>query len=406
VTGHALRQKDTIRSDAFWLKAAPAVAVVGLLGAAIGMFVSAERTLFAYLAAYAFAWTLAMGMLFFVMLHHVTDSGWSTVVRRPAEQFLAAIPALAVLFIPILGGAGVLYEWARPEALQGDHLFEVKRPFLNLPFFIVRLLVYFSVWILLARIMRGYSLKQDENGDPQLSLARRRWSGPGLILYAFTLTFAAVDWLMTLDYAWFSTMFGVYVFAHGALASLALLSLIAWALRSGPWRDKITDDRIHDLGKLVFVFSVFWGYIAFSQWFLIWYANIPEETGWMIQRWEGGWRILTVVLVAGTFGVPFVVLLPAATKKRKDTLCGACFVVLAAHYLGMYWLVMPAMTGGPVSGGLIWIDACTLLFVMGVCATVVGRAMARQAIYPLRDPRLHEALAFDVHPVGEEAGAT
>ena len=366
-----------------------AAAGIGLLGCAAAFTVDRQHLLFAYLIAFMFTLTIVLGMLFFVLLHHLTDAGWSTVIRRPAEQFLVAIPVLAVLFIPILLGRDTLFGWTHGD----DELYRIKSPFLNVPFFIARAVIYFAVWWWLAGFFRRGSLRQDDNGDERISLKMRARSAPGMILFALTLSFAAIDWLMTLDYHWFSTIFGVYVFAGSAAAAMAVLSIVTVILARGPLRDRVALDQVHDLGKWVFAFSCFWAYIAFSQFFLIWYANIPEETGWMMTRWHGPWKAVTIMLTVGRFVIPFIVLMPAAMKKTTHTLVAVSAIVIASHFVDMYWLAMPILHKDRLAPGAWWIDVSPVLLLLGVCGLVIHTAMRRAALYPLSDPRLDEVLA-------------
>ncbi len=362
------------------------LAALGALGCAAGLIVDAPHVLFAYLAALAAALFLVLGMLFFVLLHHVSDAGWSTVVRRWAEQFLAAVPLLAVLAVPVLVFSGTLYHWTHAEDLP-----PAKAAWLSLPFFVVRIVLYFAAWWWLARFFRRRSLAQDTSADPQLSLGLRRWSGPALVLYAFTTAFAAVDLLMTLDHHWFSTIFGVYCWSHGVLAAHAVLAILALHLRRGPLRDKVPGSCVHDLGKWTFTFAVFWLYIAFSQWFLIWYSNLPEETHWMITRTTGSWQAVAVVFVLALFVVPFATLL-SATAKRSPLLGRVAWGVLAGHWLGFLWIVQPVASPAGVAWSRLWIDLSALLLVAGLVGLVVRRALLAHPLYPVHDPRLPEAV--------------
>lgn len=364
----------------------PRLAALGALGCLVGLIVDARHVAFAYLAAVAAALFLVLGMLFFVLLHHVSDAGWSTVVRRWAEQFLAAVPLLALLVVPILAFSGTLYPWR-----HADHLPTSKAVWLSLPFFIVRIVLYFAAWWWMARTFRGRSLAQDASPDPQLTLGLRRRSGPVLVLYAFTTAFAAIDLLMTLDHEWFSTIFGVYCWSHGVLAAHAVLAILALRFGAGPLRDKVPESCVHDLGKWTFTFSVFWVYIAFSQWFLIWYSNLPEETHWMIVRTTGSWQAVAVVFVVALFAVPFVGLLPAAAK-RSPRLGRIALVVLAGHWLGFFWIVQPAASPAGVNWWGIWIDLSALLLVAGLLGHFVRRALLAHSLYPVHDPRLPEAV--------------
>jgi hypothetical protein len=361
--------------------------VVGLIGGIIGLAVATKSYLYSYLAAFGTATVIVLGMLFFVLLHHVVDAGWSTVARRWAENFLAAIPWLVLLFLPIYLFKGTIFSWVEAD----DHLKHVKEPFLNPRSFGTRALVYFVTWLMLARFLRGRSLAQDSTGDPANSLSLRRWSAIGLILYALTVTFAGIDWFMSVDYHWFSTMFGTYIFAHGALAAFALLAMTAVRMRAGPLKEQIHDGTLHDLGKLTFAFSVFWAYIAFSQWFLIWYGNIPEETIWMITRAQGVWASTRWLMVALLFVIPFVFLMPASAKRNPRMLVLVGLGILVGTFTGMHWIVMPAHHPVSFGVGQVLLDIAALLLVFGVCGIAISRAFAAVPLYPLRDPRLSEA---------------
>jgi len=362
---------------------------LGLLGAGVGWWVDAHSFYFAYLTAWMFALSLVLGMLFFVMLQHVTDAGWSVVVRRPAEQFLSAIPLLAILSIPLILGAvrGELFEWTHVPAPHGLH---EKAAYLNLPFFFARQVLYFVIFFTLARIMRGKSLKQDVTGDESLSWSMRRFSAPGFVVYALAFTFLCFDWIMSLQYEWFSTIFGVYVWSGSAVAALAMLSIVVVQMSRRSLKDKVSRSTIHDLGKLLFAFAVFWSYIAFSQFFLIWYANIPEETSFFIARWMGPWKILSILLVLIRFVLPFVILMSAITKRHPRVLVGMSLVLIFGHYLDLYWLIMPNAQKDAI-GKTMWIDAACLLGVGGLVLLKAIRAINGASAYPLRDPRLHEA---------------
>ena len=238
----------------------------------------AQQAYFSYLVAYMFALSLVLGALFFVMLHHLTRAGWSVVVRRVAENVMAVMPFMAVLFIPIVVGSGELYHWLHP--VEGDAVLAGKAVYLNATFFYIRAGIYFAIWIALAFWFRRTSLKQDQTGDPQLTLKMARVAAPGMLLFSFTITFAAFDWIMSLDPHWYSTIFGVCYFAGSFMAILAYLTLLClWLNRRGYLKGSVTVEHYHDLGKLMFAFMVFWTYVNFSQYFLIWYANPTVHAG-------------------------------------------------------------------------------------------------------------------------------
>jgi hypothetical protein len=395
-----------------------ALAVLGAVGCAAGWFASPRQFYHSYLVGHLFVLTVVLGMLFFVMLHYVVDAGWSTVVRRPAEQVLACLPVLALLFVPIVIGMlsnspYSIYKWTFDRGYEGfstadQMLLDWKQPFLSPWFFVLTVVVGFGAWWGLSLIFRGRSLRQDENGDPALTLSMRKWSAPGLIIYAFTFTAAAKLWIMSLDFHWYSTIFGVYVWSGAVVASLALLVLMVIGLGKGPLRGMISSDNLHDLGKLLFGFAVFWAYIKFSQYFLMWYANIPEETIWYLHRWMGteevpaSWWWVSVLLPVGRFVLPFVVLMSAVPKRHPGVMAVVAVALLAVHYVDMYWMVMPELHRSGPALGWLWLDLSAVAFVGGVCGMVVVWAMSRAALYPVRDPRLHEALETDAHHAGVE----
>jgi hypothetical protein len=366
------------------MKGATLLCILGFALWGIVMFVAPANAMLAYLSAYAAVLFCVLGALFFVMLHHVVDAGWSTVVRRWAEQMLAALPLLAVMAIPIVIGAGKIFHWA-----HGDN---TKSEWLNLPFFALRLAIYFAIWIGLARMFRGYSLRQDETGDPGISLRLRKWAAPCLLIYGLSVNFAAIDLLMTPDYHWYSTIFGVYVWAQGVICFFAVLALMALGLRARDGlRDKVPDTTVRTIGLFLFAFACFWGYQAVSQWLLIWYANIPEETYWLLMRWEGGWRALSVLSVAGLFGVPFVVLMSEQNKQRP-ILRWVATLAIVGHFLGLLWVVLPTATEKAHFGAKSTAVLGASCLIAGAAAIVIRRAFDDASPYPTQDPRLPEAL--------------
>ena len=362
------------------------ISLAGLVVWAIGMFLDAEHAMLAYLAAYGAVLFTTLGALFFVLVHHAVDAGWSTVVRRWAEQMLTALPLLALLAIPLVVGAPKVYHWAGHETAKAD--------WLNLPFFTARLALYFTLWIGIARYFRNGSLRQDANGDPAISLRMRKWSAPALVVYGLSVNFAAMDLLMTPDYHWFSTIFGVYIWAQGTLAFFAVMALLTF---TQSLQCPVPDSVRRSIGLWVFAFTCFWGYQALSQWLLIWYANIPEETYWLLIRWEGAWRWLGVAAVCGLFTIPFLALMPERSKY-KPILRTVSWVILVGNFLNMLWVVMPTgghppeFEAGSFRGGLLWIDLAAVAMLGGAAAYMAQRALLSASPYPTRDPRLAEAM--------------
>ena len=266
---------------------------------------------------FAFFLSISLGGLFFVLLEHCTRAGWSVVARRVAEAIAANVWLMAVLAIPVVLGMHHLYHWSDAAAVAHDPLIEAKVGFLNPTFFMIRLAIYFTIWGVMATFLYRTSLAQDASGDPALTLRMERLSAPGMVLFALSLNFAAFDLLMSLDPHWFSTIFGVYYFAASVVAFFAVMPKVLWALQSrGILKNAITVEHYHDFGKLLFAFVVFWAYIAFSQYMLIWYANVPEETEWFLKRQTGEWTTVSLLLIFGHFVVPFLLLVSRFIKRR------------------------------------------------------------------------------------------
>ena len=367
------------------------IAVAGALAAATN---GLDRFLFAWLVNYAFFLTLALGALFMVVLHHLTRAGWSVVVRRLAEGLASTLPLLALLLLPVLLGMRHLYHWSVPELVAKDPVLMAKAPFLNAPFFVLRWAVYFASWIATARIFVGRSFAQDASGDVSLTVSMQKAAAPAMLAFGLTSTFASVDLLLSLDAHWYSTIFGVYFFAGSVVAMLAALILAAFGLqRSGRLHQSITVEHYHDLGKLLFAFVVFWAYIAFSQYMLIWYANIPEETGWLLRRQTHGWDRVGLLLILGHFVAPFLALLSRSPKRRPQLLAAAAAWLLAMHWLDLYWVVMPEASPG--RAGLHAVDVALFFGLGGLFLAAAVRVLRNRSLVPVRDPRLAESLQFE-----------
>ena len=337
---------------------------------------------------------LAIWGLFFVLLHFLTRAGWSVVVRRLAEHVMGTLPLFVVLFLPLAFGFYEIYPWSDPEVVAHDPLLAGKEPFLNPRGFLFRSAAYLVIWAVTAQWFRRRSLAQDASGDTAITKRLQTLSAPAMVLFAVTLSFASFDWIMSLDPHWYSTIFGVYVFSGCAVGILALLALLVEGLqRGGLIEQAVTTEHRHDIGKLLFAFVVFWAYIAFSQFMLIWYGNIPEETVWFAHRWEHGWRPISIALAVGHFGVPFFYLLPRATKRNRWALTVGALWLLAMHYLDLYWLVMPAYPGEEPLSGLVLV--ATFVGLGGLFLAALGVLIRRPALVPLRDPRLPESLSFE-----------
>jgi hypothetical protein len=352
----------------------------------------------AYLVAFCFYLSISLGGLFFVALQHAARAGWSVAVRRVGEIIAANILLMVVLFlpllVPILMGNTALYEWLDPQVVAADHILQAKSRYLNLPFFTARALVYFGIWCTLAWFFWRRSLEQDQTGSPDLSLRMERVSYPALILFALTVTFAAFDWLMSLTPHWFSTIFGVYYFSGCAVGFLAAVILVLFVLqRLGLLVSSVNVEHYHELGKLLFAFIVFWGYIAFSQYMLIWYANVPEETAWYLPRQKHSWAAVSLILIFGHLFLPFLGLLSRSAKRNPAILAGWAAWILVMHWLDLQYVVMPHIItdGSPVAP----VDLCCMAGMGAVFAAGLLLLAGDRALTPVKDPRALESLGFE-----------
>ncbi|MCB1034047.1 MAG: quinol:cytochrome C oxidoreductase [Acidobacteria bacterium] len=353
-----------------------------------------EQFFFSYLTSFVFWLSLALGALIFVLIQYATRAGWSVVVRRLAEHTMATLPLFAVLFVPIAFGLHDLFHWSHADLVAEDPLLMKKSGYLNASFFYFRAVLYFAVWSGLALWFRRRSLIQDLSKDPLTTRLLQSVSAPGIVLFGVTMTFASFDWLMSLDPHWYSTAFGVYFFAGCFLAIHAVLILLSLGLQSRRiLPGVVTFEHFHDLGKMLFAFVVFWAYIGFSQFMLIWYANIPEETLWYQERLQHGWYAVTVALAVGHFALPFFFLLLRDVKRRRGTLRLAALWLLAVHFLDIYWIVMPTLHQHGVK--LSPMDLTAFLGIGGLFCAALGVLMRRGALVPIGDPRLVESLSFE-----------
>jgi len=355
---------------------------------------SLNRLCQSYLVNFCYFLSLALGALFFVMLQHLTRSGWSVTVRRLAEGIAGGVLPLAVLLLPIILCMQHLYTWADPELVAGDHLIHSKGAYLNRGAFVARCAIYFVVWVSLARYYLRRSIRQDSSGDPMVTRAMERLSGPAMVAFALTITFAAFDLLMSRDPKWFSTIFGVYYFAGSAVGFFALLAVVMYLLqRSGRLARSITVEHYHDVGKLLFAFVVFWAYIAFSQYMLIWYGNLPEETAWYLRRQTGSWTAVTFALLFGHFVIPFLGLVSRYPKRRPGLLALAAAWVLVMHWIDVYWLAMPEAS--PQGVGFSILDVLCFVGIGGWFLAWCAYLLRTCSLIPEKDPRLAESLAFE-----------
>ncbi|NOZ94929.1 MAG: quinol:cytochrome C oxidoreductase [Acidobacteria bacterium] len=379
------------------LKLAGASLVAGVAGIALMATVGGrglDRILQSWLVGFTFFLNLSLGALFFVLLHHLTRAGWSVVVRRLAEGMAALFPLLALLAVPIVLWLPRLYRWAEPGVVVHDPILAGKAGWLDPTFFTIRLGVYLLIWSVLGLYLFSRSVRQDATGDPRLTVTMEKRSAPGMVLFALAVNFCAFDLLMSLDPHWFSTIFGVYLFAGSVVVFFAVLPhLTHWLQHHEELLHTVTVEHFHDMGKMLFAFVVFWAYIAFSQYMLIWYANLPEETEWFLRRQSGQWVWFSLFLAIGHFVIPFILLLPRSSKRKIHRLLLVSAWMVLLHWVDIYWIVMPELSPGRVP--LDPLDLFVMLTMAGAYGTAWVLLLRRRSLVPARDPRLAESLAFE-----------
>lgn len=369
--------------------------VVGIILGIIAFFVDHSRAVFNYLVAFAFMISIGVGALFLVALEYVAGADWSVPIRRVVEFFAATTPLLAILVIPLLFNMGELFHWSHPEAVAEDKILQGKAPYLNVTFFIIRVFVIIGIWSLFYYFFVRNSKKQDTSKDQKLTTINIRLSAIFIPIFAFSISIAAIDWLMSVEPHWFSTIFGVYFFSGTVVAALAAVTLATVLLKEhGYLHPAMTNDHLFSLGALLFAFVNFWGYIAFSQYMLIWYADLPEETFWFLQKWEGSWVIFSIGLIIIHFVVPYVTLLSQPAKMDPKKLKFISVWLLFAHLFDIFWLVMPEME--QLSGGysFSWIDFVFPIAVVGIVILVFSMKAKKENLVPIGDPKLKRGLDF------------
>lgn len=366
-------------------------AAVGIAGCVAGFFIDREQLLRSYLVGHLYWLGIALGCLAIGMLHHLSRGAWGLVVRRVLEAATRTLPALAVLFVPVLFGLSDLYVWARPDAVAADELLQHKQPYLNPGFFIGRTVFYFAAWILVAWLLNRMSLAQDRTGEPRLARRMQVVSAPGLGLYALTATFASFDWLMSLDPHWYSTIYGVYFVGGHGLSAFAFLSVVALYLsRREPLSRALAPRHFHDYGKLMLAFVMLWAYFAFSQFLIIWSGNLPGEITFYLARLAGGWQWVGLALVVAHFALPFVLLLSRSLKRRGRTLAAVALLVLVMRWVDLHWQVAPVFAPGSIT--FHWLDPAAVLAVGGLWVALFARELGRRPLLPVNAPYLEEAL--------------
>jgi hypothetical protein len=386
-----------------WMARAGVLGLIGMVATAVGLASDTQEAYFAYLVAFTYWAGVGIGSLLLLMIFHTFHAKWMTVLRRPIEVMAAATPILFLLFIPVAIGLvkGKLYPWVDIDAYvkaaglnhEQEHIMHAKHSYLGVVFFLIRTAVYLAVVSFLSLRLWSLSTRQDKTGDVQLTVAMRRLSAGGLPFLALVIAFAAMDWIMTLTPLWFSTMFGVYYFAGSFLTTLSMVALInALARGKDLYGDLVTAEHSHNIGKLMFAFTCFWTYIGFSQFMLIWIANLPEETPFFTLRMEEPWKIVSILLLIFHFFIPFLILLSKNLKRNPRRLAVMAVWLMAVNFLDLYWLIIPTLS--PKAVAFPWVLPFAWVGVGGIGITFAVWRQRNHFTVPIKDPFLATSLRY------------
>lgn len=368
--------------------------IAGLTWIIAAFYLDQARASFDYLIMLLFLASMAAGALFLIAVGYVIGSEWSVPYRRVTEFLAALVVPLAILAFPLLFFIHDLFHWVDQEAIAADQVLRSKVSYLNPAFFVARMALIFGAWLFFFILMTRSSRRQDDMGTQDETQQNVKLSAVFLIVFAISLTVLAIDWIASLEPHWRSTIIGIYYFAGTVLAALSLVTFSVVCLQeNGYLHPSMSRDSYSTLGTLMFAFTIFWAYIAFSQYLLIWYANLPEETFWYIDRTTGDWAPVALGLIAGRFVIPFLVLLPRPVRTSPRWLIVISVWILFAHYYDLYWLVMPtySKTGHPVFS---WIDLGFLLLPIGLAMSATAIQSQKRRLVPVNDPKLAQGLCF------------
>jgi hypothetical protein len=383
------------------------VGAAGLSAGAAGAFLSSvDQFLRSWLIGFIFVLGLSLGSLALLMLQHLSGGQWGLVGRRVWEAASRNLPVLAILFLPIAFGMDRLFIWAQPEVAANDPVIQAKAPYLNTGFFLARAVIYFGFWIACSWILNRYSAGQDRGEMavvPGDTVRFRTVSAPGLLLFVLTMSFASVDWMMSLDVHWFSTIYGLMTVAGQGLSALALaIAVLSLAGSAPPFATYVTARHFHDLGKLLLAFVMLWAYLNFSQFLIIWSGNLPEEIPWYLSRFRGGWEYVALLLVVGHFALPFLLLLSRDVKRRPALLARIAVGVIVMRLVDIVWLLAPAFSHGEAAADahpfpIHWMDVAIPVGLLGLWLFLFVRQLRSRALLPLNDPFFKEAFVHEAH---------
>jgi len=368
-------------------RVAVGVSAIALVVCVLAGFGNLTQFLRSYLVAYVFWVGGALGCLALLMIHHVTGGAWGVAIRRLLESGARTLPMMAILFLPIAFGVRRLYEWAQPERVAQDPLLQHQALYLNVPFFLARTAFYFIAWSLVVRALTRWSLRQDASFDPLPGQRLELISRGGLLLMGLTMTFAAIDWTMSLQPHWSSTIYGVIFMGGSALTAFAVvIPVVALLSVNPPVEGHVSNDQLSDLGKLLLAFVMLWAYFSLSQFLITWSGNLPEEITWYLARIQGGWQWVAIAIVFFQFVLPFVLLLSHRLKRRARSVATVALMLIVIRFVDVFWLITPAFDPSRLSVHLL--DLAAVLALGGFWVWLFVRQLEGRPLLPLRDPTL------------------
>jgi hypothetical protein len=372
-----------------WQRVSLLVGIAGALVVITGFLLDRQQTLRSYLFAYLYWIGMGLGSMGILLMHHTVGGKWGMLIRRMCEAGCRTLPYMAILLIPILLSIPMLYPWARPEAVHDVNI-QAKTAYLNVPFFLARAVFYFLIWTYYAWRLSSWSAAQDQTGDESLISKMRAVSAPGLVIFTFVTTFAFIDWIMSLEPNWFSTIYGVMFLVGQVLESFAfVIALVIILSKRSPLKEYVTVQHLHDLGNMMFAFMVLWAYLSFSQFLIIWAGNLPDEIPWYLRRLRGGWGWVALTLVIFHFAIPFVLLLMRKTKRHAERLIKVCLLMIAIRIVDVYWVVKPAFYDQHLS--IYWMDFIAPIAIGGLWLAIFFWQLNTRPLIPVKDPRLQGA---------------
>lgn len=361
-------------------------ALVGVIGCIVGWVISPHEFFMSYLVGWLVWFGIAAGSLLWLMIHFLTGGKWGFPLRRSLEAAAGTFPLLALLFIPIFFGLRDLYPWMNPAIVAASDVLEKKRTYLNTPGFIIRTAVFFLIWTWIVHLLRKWSREQDSTHSIEPMKKLRTLSGPGIVLFPFMATIVYVDWIMSLEKDWYSTMFPILICIGQMLSALAfMIILLAWLAPRTSLRTITGTENFHHLGSLLLAFTMMWAYMAFGQLLIIWSGDLPHEISWYLHRISGGWRWVVNFIFLFHFLIPFFLLLSRKTKRNVATLTVVAAFILLAHIIDVWWLVTP--TFYPADVHVSWIDFAAIIGVGGIWGTLFTMRLSAESLIPLNDPR-------------------